>query len=81
MLTEDGLNFNGIKRMLALIPCRKLRQCEEKIAKRCKPLKNKAVPCWASEEKCADPLPSCRDCPVYKSITHCDDLMDLIYDS
>jgi len=46
----------------------------------CRPHKIKTEPCWASEEKYADPLPSFRDCPVYKSITHCYDFVQLIYD-
>ena len=79
MIKEEGLNFNGIRRLFTLIPCWKLRGCTDKVKNVCKPLKNKIVPCWASDVKCSDPLPSCRDCPVYKNIIGYDDLIDLLY--
>lgn len=79
MIKEEGLNFMGIKRMLALIPCWKLRKCDIKKKKACMHFKSKTTPCWASKEKCAHPLPSCRECPVYRSVTHCDDLPQLLF--
>lgn len=78
MIRDEGLNFEGIRRLMALIPCWKLRGCSEKVKERCDALMVKACPCWASEEKCARPLPSCRDCPVYQGIVHCDDIKPLI---
>lgn len=81
MIQDEGLNFEGIRRLMALIPCWKLRVCSEKVKNSCEAFKNKMVPCWASEEKCAHPLPSCRDCPVYQGIVHCDDIKPLIYDN
>lgn len=80
MIQAQGLNFEGIRRLMAMIPCWKLRNCSERTRKRCKAFKNKTRPCWASEEKCEHPLPSCRDCPVYQKIVHCDEILPLIYD-
>ncbi len=81
MIQSQGLNFEGIRRMMAMVPCWRLRNCSESTKNKCKVLKNKTRPCWASEEKCTHPLPSCRDCAVYRKIVHCDDILPLIYGS
>jgi MerR family transcriptional regulator/heat shock protein HspR len=80
MIQEQGLNFEGIRRMMALVPCWKLRKCKGTVKDSCYPVKDKTKPCWASEDKCAHPLPDCRDCPVYQKTVHCDDIKPLIYD-
>jgi len=79
MVQEEGLNFEGIRRLLALAPCWKLRECRDNQRESCAAFKNIKRPCWATEEKCHNPLPSCRDCPVYQRIVHCDDLKELLY--
>jgi len=80
MVQEQGLNFEGIRRLMALIPCWKLRNCKGEVKDACYPSKDKSRPCWSSEQKCAHPLPDCRNCPVYQKMVHCDDLKNLIYD-
>jgi MerR family transcriptional regulator, heat shock protein HspR len=80
MIQEQGLNFEGIRRMMALVPCWKLRKCKSSIKDSCYPVKDKTRPCWSTEEKCAHPLPDCRDCPVYQKTVHCDDIKPLIYE-
>lgn len=75
----QGLNFEGIRRLMALLPCWKLKGCDESAKDNCMAFKDKARPCWATEKKCLHPLPSCRDCPVYQRMVHCDDLKKLIY--
>ena len=81
MIQDEGLNFKGIRPLMALIPCWKLRGCSDKIKRSCKAFKNKTAPCWASKEKCVYPLPSCRGCRVYQGIVHCDDIKPLIYET
>ena len=81
MIQEEGLNFEGIRRMLAFIPCFKLRKCTSRQGKNCAAFNMKTRPCWATEEKCHDPFPSCRDCPVYKKIVSCEDVQNLVYSS
>jgi len=78
MIREKGLNFEGIRRMMALIPCWKLRGCG-KIKNSCYPEKDPSGPCWSTEKKCSHPLPDCRDCPVYQKTVHCDDFKDIIF--
>lgn len=79
MINEYGLNFAGIRRLLALLPCWKLRTCEDHVKEDCSAFKVSDRPCWATEEKCAHPLPSCRHCIVYRSIADCDDLKPLLF--
>lgn len=79
MVNDTGMNFEGIRRMLALVPCWRLRDCNEKDKKGCNALKAHDRPCWATKEKCAHPLDNCRKCEVYQAVVHCDDLKDIIF--
>ncbi len=79
MISEYGLNFAGIRRLLALLPCWRMRSCDDHDKEGCSAFKVNDRPCWATEEKCAHPLPSCRDCIVYQSVVDCDDLKPLIF--
>ncbi len=74
MLKEYGLNFEGIRRLLALTPCWKMRECSKKSEIECAAYKNFSRPCWSTEEKCHEPLSSCRICPVYYNVVGCDDI-------
>ncbi|MCP4146710.1 MAG: MerR family transcriptional regulator [bacterium] len=78
MLQNQGLNFEGIRRMLAMIPCWKLRNCSDSTKSKCNVIKNRKQACWASDVECAHRLTSCRDCEVYKKIIHCDEILPLI---
>ncbi|MBI4618748.1 MAG: MerR family transcriptional regulator [Desulfobacterales bacterium] len=81
MIQVEGLNFEGIRRIMAFIPCYKIRGCSKKVKNSCRAFTDKTLPCWASEEKCDCQLPSCRDCPVYQRFVHCDDIKPLIYEA
>lgn len=81
MIQQEGLNFEGIRRLMALAPCWQLRGCSKKERTACTAVSNVLRPCWATEEKCHQPYPSCRDCPVYQKMVHCSDLKELIYKS
>jgi len=81
MIQEEGLNFEGIRRLLAFVPCFKLRKCSSKHGTLCRAYNISTKPCWATAEKCMDPYPTCRDCPVYRKIVSCDDVQNLVYSS
>ena len=81
MIGEYGMNFAGLKRILALLPCWKIRGCDGNDKEKCNAIKSNNLPCWATEEKCAHPLPSCRDCIVYQSIIDCNEIKNIIYSS
>lgn len=80
MIQEHGLNFAGIRRLLALLPCWRMRNCADHEKESCSAFQITDKPCWATEEKCANPLPSCRDCPVYQKSVDCDQMKNLILD-
>ncbi len=81
MIQEEGLNFEGIRRLMALAPCWILRGCSKGHRDSCHAVVNTLKPCWATEEKCHKPYPSCRECPVYQKTVNCSDLKKLIYSS
>lgn len=74
MIKEKGMNFAGIRRIIALVPCWKLRNCNANNKQRCLAYKHREIPCWTSKEKCAHPMSSCRECDVYKKISTCEDV-------
>ena len=80
MITEQGMNYQGIRRLLALVPCWKIRKCEMNDRNECSAFLNITMPCWATEAKCLHPLESCRDCTVYQSVINCDQLKQLIFE-
>ena len=79
MIQEQGLNFEGIRQLMSLVPCWKLRKCSVKIKERCYFFERRVKPCWSSEEKCSDPLPDCRECDVYRKLISCDDIKKFMY--
>jgi MerR family transcriptional regulator, heat shock protein HspR len=78
MVKENGLNFEGIRRIVSLVPCWKIRNCNSDEGRKCHSYTGRTTACWASKEKCLDPLPSCRDCEVYQKIASCEDVQRLI---
>ena len=82
LMIQQGLNFEGIRRLIALVPCWKLRNCTNGGEwKTCLSYRSRSLPCWASEKKCLHPLPSCRDCGVYQQIISYDDIIGYIQSS
>ncbi len=79
MIKENGMNYEGLRRMLALVPCWRLRKCNHQEKKACVALNNSERPCWATEEKCSHPLDNCRHCIVYQATVDCKDIKELIY--
>jgi MerR family transcriptional regulator, heat shock protein HspR len=78
MIKDKGLNFEGIRRIVSLVPCWKLRNCNSDEGRKCKAYTGRTTACWGLAEKCLDPLPSCRDCIVYQKIASCEDVQRLI---
>jgi MerR family transcriptional regulator/heat shock protein HspR len=72
MIESKGLNFSGIRSLLALIPCWELRPCTEEARKNCDAYTNTSLPCWSAKHKgdlCTTQL--CRDCHVYQGLAKC----------
>ncbi len=66
LLADEGLNIAGIKKLLTIAPCWKIRGCEESMRKNCPAILNFPVPCWDLKPRvCKENELSCSDCEVY----------------
>jgi MerR family transcriptional regulator/heat shock protein HspR len=73
VITEEGVNIQGIKKLLAMLPCWKLNpQCSADDYKQCPAYTEISGPCWSLPEKpdiCKNA--DCYDCPVYNAPVDC----------
>jgi len=83
-IKEDGLNIAGIKTVLSMIPCWKLKPCSEEDRKKCDAYYKMGEPCWIVQnvgDICQDV--DCRDCSVYlnaASYTNIKELIKQVYE-
>ena len=72
LLTEEGLNIAGIKKLLTIAPCWEIRGCGEEMRKECPAILNFPVPCWDLMPRvCKENGVACADCEVYiKKMNH-----------
>ncbi len=75
MINENGLNLEGIRRLLSLIPCWEIKNCPQEKREKCPAYQNSEKPCWmlAQEKRKVDPE-VCRLCPVYSKALHCENM-------
>src|SRR6185369_17435184 len=52
LVRESGLNFAGIRHLLALLPCWNLNRCEDSKLESCPTKLRGSTPCWAAENCC-----------------------------
>ena len=79
LIHDKGLNFAGIRALMAMIPCWSLRQCSESDRESCNAYIENSNPCWESSQKgrmCKNE--DCRECDVYKNISNEVDLKSVI---
>lgn len=77
-LDEEGLNIAGIKALLAIVPCWKIRPCTEKDYISCDAYSSTTEPCWLATKKGAECIEqNCRSCSVYKMADQCPDVKTL----
>ncbi len=66
LLTDDGLNIAGVKKLLTLAPCWSIRGCDEALRKQCPAILDFPVPCWELKPRCCSKTDqTCCDCEVY----------------
>ncbi len=78
-IEDDGLNIAGIKTVLSLIPCWKLKPCSEEDRGKCDAYHKMGEPCWIVKTRgdiCTDV--DCRDCEVYLNAANCTNIKELI---
>jgi DNA-binding transcriptional MerR regulator len=72
LVREEGLNFAGIRHLLALLPCRELRGCAATQKDGCSMLATAAEPCWIHKTCCTPG--DCYSCEVYRAACRCENL-------
>ncbi|UCE19336.1 MAG: MerR family transcriptional regulator [Gemmatimonadota bacterium] len=66
-IREDGLNLEGVRRLMALLPCWELKPCTIKNKENCPAFHEYKNPCWMIEETlCPHNSRDCRNCQVYR---------------
>ncbi|MBA4317544.1 MAG: MerR family transcriptional regulator [Flavobacterium sp.] len=75
----DKISIEGIKKMLALIPCWKIIKCSKKEREKCEAYRNMEKPCWAYklENNVCSSL-NCTECEVYNTFVNCSSIKDFI---
>ena len=69
LIQEKGLNFAGIRTMMSMLPCWRLKQCGKENQAECSAAYDAFKPCWESSQKgriCRNE--NCRECVVYRSM-------------
>ncbi|MCP4727058.1 MAG: MerR family transcriptional regulator [bacterium] len=81
LINEQGLNIEGIRRMLALMPCWECGPCTEDEKQICPAFLGTTKPCWMIKEQlpksCRDE--NCRECKVYQSALQCENLKKVLF--
>lgn len=81
MITEKGLNIEGVRRMMSMIPCWKYYpDCSLEQHPDCPAYTTSKAPCWALEGKpdvCENQ--DCYNCPVYQMHIECDQIKSLYH--
>lgn len=76
IINDLGLNMEGIRRLLALLPCWRLKPCNETEKQVCEAVANAVRPCWmVRETECSRRGLDCRRCNVYRFGAYCTETM------
>jgi MerR family transcriptional regulator/heat shock protein HspR len=78
-ITKEKIGIEGMKRILALIPCWCLRGCPSSEREKCSAFAQHRTPCWMLPGKaweCRDA--DCRSCHVYLHAADCSSLKTVI---
>ncbi|MHB2155468.1 MerR family transcriptional regulator [Calditrichota bacterium GD2] len=80
MITEEGINIQGIKRIFSFIPCWEFKGGLDNDCLSCPAYYDALGPCWSLRnkgEKCL--TEDCRQCEVYRLEFHCNKLKSVIF--
>jgi MerR family transcriptional regulator/heat shock protein HspR len=80
MINEEGLNIEGIRRLMALMPCWKWKKCSPADRDKCIAYTEQVAPCWSLEETaCRRRDEDCRECRVYQELPECKSLKLMLH--
>ncbi len=80
LLTEDGLNITGIKKLMSLIPCWEFKGGLDDDCRNCPAYYETVGPCWSLTkvgEKCIGQ--DCRSCQVYQMNVSCEKMKTILF--
>lgn len=81
LIQRAGMNFAGIRRLLALMPCWEMKPCCEGAHRTCAVPTISDRPCWAVEDTvCRQMDADCRSCPVYARAADVAEMKTVIYE-
>jgi len=78
-ITEDKMGIEGVRRMLALIPCWGIIKCTDVDKSNCAAFDGYTKPCWMINHKnncCEGQI--CRDCEVYNKFGTCKSIKEVL---
>lgn len=78
-ISEEKISIEGIKRILALIPCWNIMNCPKDEREKCNAYIENKKPCWGYKLKdnmCAEL--KCNECKVYNTFVDCTTIKDYI---
>ena len=81
LINTNRLSIEGIKTLLAIIPCWKFNGCNENDRDKCRFRRTHHEPCWTQRTRspnCKDK--DCRHCPVYELLPECNHMRDFIFE-
>jgi MerR family transcriptional regulator/heat shock protein HspR len=67
LLHEKGLNQEGLRRLLALIPCWEITGCSMETRTDCPAYEDRSTPCWDLARQADAGTNHCYECEVYLS--------------
>jgi MerR family transcriptional regulator/heat shock protein HspR len=67
LIHEKGLNQEGLRRLLALIPCWEIKQGSPEQCNSCPGRHDRSAPCWHLSDAAYNDNGQCHKCPVYLS--------------
>jgi MerR family transcriptional regulator/heat shock protein HspR len=71
-INTDKISIQGIRHLLALIPCWRIKDCPENVRTVCAAFSEHDTPCWMVSNKSVECKNSnCRVCPVYTEYSNC----------
>ncbi len=65
LLHDKGLNQEGLRRLLALVPCWEIKGCSQEAMERCQGYLDRSTPCWDLARKSETNGRLCYECQVY----------------
>lgn len=65
LIHSKGLNQEGLRRLLGLIPCWDLKGCSEAERTECGAYENRATPCWEIASSTCAKVGKCYECDIY----------------